>query len=175
MAAPPVQPDIHSIALIGLPASGKSTVARILAGRLGLSTRDLDEEIAAEAGRDIPAIFAAEGEEGFRDRESRALRFSAEGGPCVLATGGGVVVRPENREILRTRFRTVWLRVSPETAAGRSAGGSRPLLAGDDPEARIRDLDARRAPLYAECAAFSVDTEDRNPEAVAEDILEQIR
>ena len=175
MPAPPVPPAAASVALIGLPASGKSTTARILAGRLGLPARDLDEEIVTEAGRDIPGIFEAEGETGFRDRESRALRRVAEGAPCVLAAGGGVVVRPENRELLRTVFRTVWLRVSPRTAADRAAGGARPLLAGGDPETRIRDLYDRRAALYAECSILSVDTEGRNPTAVAEDILEQIR
>lgn len=175
MAASAESPAPRSLALIGLPASGKSTVARVLAGRLGLPVLDLDEEVAAEAGRDIPGIFEAEGEAGFRDLESRALRRASEGDPCVLATGGGIVVRPENRELLRTRFRTVWLRVAPETAAARSAGGARPLLAGGDPEARIRDLYERRAALYAECAIFSVDTEGRSPEAVVEDILEQIR
>lgn len=175
MAASPAPPAPDSLALIGLPASGKSTVARILAGRLGIPVRDLDEEIAAEAGRDIPGIFEAEGEAGFRDREARALRRVSAGDPCVLATGGGVVVRPENRELLRTRFRTVWLRVSPETAAVRAAGGARPLLAGGDREARIRDLEARRAPLYAECAELAVDTEGRGPETAAEAILEQIR
>lgn len=174
MPAPPVPPAAASLALIGLPASGKSTVARILAGRLGIPARDLDQEIADEAGRDIPGIFEAEGEAGFRDRESRALRGVAEGAPCVLAAGGGVVVRPENRELLRTVFRTVWLRVSPETAAARAAGGSRPLLAGGAPEARIRDLYDRRAALYAECSILSVDTEGRSPTAVAEDILDQI-
>lgn len=175
MVSPTVPPDTRSVALIGLPASGKSTVARILAARLGLPARDLDEEIAAEAGRDIPAVFSAEGERGFRDRESRSLLRAAEYPQCILATGGGVVERPENRDILRTRFRSVWLRVSPKTAAARSAGGIRPLLAGGDPEARIRDLDTRRSTFYAECAALSVDTDGRNPEAVAEDILEQIR
>lgn len=175
MAASPIDSDLRSVALIGLPASGKSTVARALAGRLGLPARDLDQEVAAEAGRDIPGIFEAEGEAGFRDREARALRRVSGESPCVLATGGGVVERPENRELLRTRFRSVWLRVSPATAADRSAGGSRPLLSGGDPEARIRDLHERRAALYAECAALSVDTEGRSPEAVAEDILEQIR
>lgn len=175
MAAPSIPSIPRSLALIGLPASGKSTTARVLADRLGLPARDLDEEIAAEAGGDIPSIFASEGEAGFRDRESRALRRASEGNPCVLATGGGIVVRQENRELLRTRFRTVWLRVSPETAAARSAGGARPLLAGDDPEARIRELYERRAALYAECASLTVDTEGRSPEAVAEDILEQIR
>lgn len=175
MAAPSVPSIPRSVALIGLPASGKSTTARVLADRLGFPARDLDEEIAAEAGEDIPSIFASEGEAGFRDRESRALRLAAEGGPCVLATGGGIVVRQENRALLRTRFRTVWLRVSPETAAARSSGGARPLLTGGDPETRIRELSARRAPLYAECSELAVDTEGRNPEAVAEDILEQIR
>ena len=175
MAASPHPTASDSIALIGLPASGKSTVARVLAGRLGLPFRDLDGEIAAEAGRDIPGIFEAEGEAGFRDREARALRRASEGSPCVLATGGGIVVRPENRDLLRTRFRTVWLRVSPETAAARSAGGSRPLLAGGDPEARIRDLYVLRAALYDECSILSVDTEGRGPAAVAEDILDQIR
>ena len=167
--------DRSSIALIGLPASGKTTIAGLLAGSLGLPVLDLDLEIAEEAGRGIPEIFASEGEEGFRKRESRALRRAAESGPCVLATGGGIVLRTENLEILRTRFRTVWLRVSPKTAAERAMGGSRPLLTGLDPADRIRELDIARAPLYAEYAEYAVDTDGRSPGAVAEAVLEQVR
>ena len=163
------------IALIGLPASGKTTVAQRLAGLLELPAQDLDRAIAREAGRDIPSIFAEEGEDGFRERESRALSLAADGETNVLATGGGVVLRPENRRVLKEKFFTVWLLVSPETAARRSTGGSRPLLEGHDAETRMRQLASERTPLYEECAALRMDTESRNPNEVAEAIYDAVR
>lgn len=167
-------PTDRSIALIGLPAAGKTVTAACLARLLGLPALDLDEVIAEDAGADIPSIFAAEGEEGFRERESLALRRASEKGPHILAAGGGIVLRAENRALLRRRYLTVWLQVSPDTAAARAEGGSRPLLANVDAEARIRELDAERSPLYAECADIRLDADGLEPSEAAEAIRDKM-
>jgi len=161
-------------ALVGLPASGKTTIAGLLAKLLELPALDLDDTIVEEAKADIPSIFTSEGEAGFRERERRALAKMTQGNPLVLATGGGIVLNPENRRLLKEHFFTVWLQVSPATAAIRSVGGSRPLLAGVDAEARIRELESQRTPLYAECAALCVNTEGLDPRKVAEAILDKL-
>lgn len=162
------------IAIIGMPASGKTTVGRRLAKRMGLRFVDLDDAIEAEAGRSCSAIFADEGEPAFRLRESRALRSMAEGGPVVMATGGGCVLSEENRRTLRDGFTVVWLVASPETAAGRSSGGSRPLLAGADPLTRMRELHAARRDLYAAIADLSFQTDAAGIEELAEAIRDSI-
>jgi shikimate kinase len=164
----------RSIAIIGLPASGKTTTSRLLARLLGIPARDLDDVIVEDAGRDIPSIFASEGEEGFREREHRALERVSEAPRLVLATGGGIILQPENRLLLKKNFLTVWLKVSPETAAARSVGGTRPLLMGADALTRIRELASVRSPLYAECVDLVVDTEGLAPEAVAKAIHDKV-
>jgi shikimate kinase len=163
------------LALIGLPASGKTAVARCLSGLLGLPAIDLDDAIEKEAGMGIPAIFAREGEAGFRAREREALARAAQTAPLILSTGGGVVLAPENRLVLRERFLTIWLRVSPVIAAARSAGGRRPLLEGGDVETKIRRLQGERDALYEECAALSVNTDELDPDGVARTIHDMLR
>lgn len=142
--------------------SGKSTVAR----RLGEVTRyrviDLDTEVELAAGCSIPELFATEGEGGFRHRESQALVTALEASdPVIIATGGGVVVREENRTQLRRAagVRVVWLDASPEALLARVGRGSstRPLLA-DDPLGVLRRLHDERAAWYAEVAHQRIDT-----------------
>jgi shikimate kinase len=161
------------IALVGLMGSGKSAVAATLAARLGGEAVDLDAEVAAAAGRTIAEIFAAEGEAGFRRRESERLRAALELAPAVLACGGGLVLDPRHRAWLKSACRVVWLEVAPAEAARRLGEGSgRPLL-GDGPvEARLQTLLAERAPLYAEVAELRVGTGGRTPAQVAERVLE---
>lgn len=163
-----------SIALVGLPAAGKSSVGALLAPLTGLPFRDLDAEIEAAAGCGVAQIFRAEGEAGFRTRESEALARLAEVGPLVLATGGGCVEEEANRCILRDRFFTVWLRVRPDAALARSAGGLRPLLEGDA-AARMDGLRLRRTPWYEACSVLAVDTDGMDPAGVAEAIYDAIR
>lgn len=162
------------IAIIGMPASGKTSVGRRLARKLGLRFVDLDDVIEAEAGRSCAAIFAEEGEPSFRARESRALRAMAGGGALVLATGGGCVLAPENREALKAGFTVVWLVATPETAAGRSGGGARPLLAGADPLERMRELHAARSALYASCADLSFSADSAEIDEIVEAICDAI-
>jgi len=165
---------MRGIALIGLPASGKTSVGALLAGLVGLPFIDLDEVVTTDSGMSIPSIFEDEGEAGFRLRESAALARVSAGGPVVLATGGGTVELPENRALLRDRFRVVWIKADPAVLATRSVGGARPLLAGDA-EARIRQLYERRRPWYAECAGLVMNTDGMRPAMIARAIRDSLR
>lgn len=160
-----------NIVLVGFMGTGKSTVARLLADRLGVERVDLDEEIEREAGCAIAEIFGTKGEAHFRDLESALLaRLLASERPLVLATGGGAVLREANREaMLRSGF-VAALTASPERIIGRVSGdASRPLLRGDV-EDRVRRLMAERKHVY-DFAHIKIDTTDLTPEAVADRIL----
>lgn len=161
--------------LIGPRGSGKSTVGRALAGRLGWGFADADERLEAAAGRTIADIFAAEGEVGFRDREAATLAELAALTNHVVATGGGVVLRPANRDRLRAGF-VVWLTTSPEAAFARLQGdpttaARRPNLTPKGGLEEVRTLIAAREPLYRECADFVIDTDRLSPDTVADAIL----
>jgi shikimate kinase len=166
------------IALIGLSGAGKSTVAPLLARRLGFGCTDLDEAIARAEGAPAAAILAERGEEAFRELEAAALRGALVEGPdepgAVIACGAGAVTRAENRALLRGRAFVVWLTVAPETAARRLGGAGaagRPLLRGGTVPARLREQwEARRA-LYEETAGAVVRTDDLTPEGVVEEIV----
>jgi shikimate kinase len=147
------------IALIGLPGSGKSTVGRQLARRLAMPFVDSDHVIEARLGCSIRAFFEREGEERFRDIESQVLDELTQGEPCVLSTGGGSVLRPENRAVLHQRSRVIYLRSSPEEVFRRvKHDRARPLLQVDDPMQKLRDLYKVRDPLYRETAHFVIET-----------------
>ena len=148
-----------SIVLVGLPGSGKSTVGRHLARRLGLDFIDSDHVIEQRLGCSIRDFFAREGESAFRDLEQQVLADLAAGPACVLATGGGSVLRPANRDTLRAAGHVVYLRASPEDLWRRLRNDTkRPLLQVADPQKALRDLYAQRDPLYREVAEFIVDT-----------------
>ena len=140
------------IFLVGPMGSGKSTVGRILAHCLGLDCLDLDDRVASLAGRSIPAIFEQEGEAGFRDWEERALAAVADRDePLVVSTGGGVVLRPANRERMRAAGWMIYLDADVDTLLRRTSGDrNRPLLQVDDPRAKLAELQAERDPLYRE-------------------------
>jgi shikimate kinase len=183
-AAPPLaapnlmttfEPDAP-IFLVGFMATGKTTVGRILAARLGWKLVDLDELIAGEAGQTVPEIFAAEGEAGFRARESRALGAVTRERKLIVATGGGAACREDNLRAMLDAGRVVALAITPEEAVRRARGGAgRPLLSGQaDPVATATALLAARAPFYAR-AHLSVDTVGRLPQDVARDVLAWVR
>jgi shikimate kinase len=141
----------RAIVLIGMMGAGKSTVGRRLAARLGLNFVDADVEIEAAAGMSIPDIFAAHGEQYFRDGEVRVIARLLDGAPCVLATGGGAWMRAETREQIRAKGISVWLKAEPDVLLRRVKRRSdRPLLQTADPAAIIDKLIAERYPLYAE-------------------------
>lgn len=156
--------------------AGKSTIGRLLSQELKLSFVDSDKVIEERAGADIPWIFDVEGEDGFRNREASMIdQLSADDGQ-VLATGGGAVMRPENRSNLQGRGTVVYLQASVEQQLERTARDkNRPLLQTEDPQAVLTDLMEKRHPLYLQVADIVVETDRRNPKAVVADIITALR
>ena len=147
------------IALVGLPGSGKSTIGRQLARRLGLTALDTDHVIEQRLGCSIREYFEREGEASFRDVEQAVIDDVTQTHNGILSTGGGSVLRLANREHLHSRCQVVYLRSSPEEIFRRLRHDmQRPLLQVDDPLTRLRDLYAIRDPLYRETAHFIVET-----------------
>jgi shikimate kinase len=171
-------PDVGHVALVGLMGSGKSSVGRVLARRLGRPFVDLDKRIVADAGLSIPELFDRDGEDTFRSLESAALASVLAGDePVVLATGGGVVVRPANVERLQASATVVWLRATPETLAGRVGDGTgRPLLApGEEPIVdRLRRLADERGAAYRQVADVVVDIDRRTRDQVVDEVVDQL-
>lgn len=145
--------------LIGLPGSGKSTVGRQLARRIALPFFDSDHVIEQRLGCSIREFFEREGEERFRDIEAKVLEELTAGPASVVSTGGGSVLRAENRERLHQRGSVVYLRSTPEEVFRRLRyDRNRPLLQVADPLQRLRDLYTVRDPLYRETAHFVIET-----------------
>ena len=164
-----------SIFLIGPMGAGKSAVGRQLARLLKTDFVDADEEIENRTGVDIPYIFEKEGEQGFRDRESRVVDELSQRQGIVLATGGGVVMREENRRCLAARGLVVYLQTSVEQQWQRtSKGRHRPLLHHGDPKAVLQDLMNKREPLYKDLADLIVDTDGRKVGSVAAEIARHV-
>ena len=148
-----------TITLVGMPGSGKTTVGRQLARRLGLPFFDSDQVIEERLGCSIREYFASAGEAAFRDLEQQVLAELAQGPACVLATGGGAVLREANRQALHSAGRVVYLRSSPEDLYRRLRHDTtRPLLQVADPLAKLRELYEQRDPLYREAAHFQIET-----------------
>jgi shikimate kinase len=164
--------DDAPIFLIGFMASGKTTVGRLLAERLEWAFVDLDKVIEDAAGKTVSDIFAAEGEAGFRKRETEALREVAKTRKTVVATGGGAPCRDENLEAMLEEGRVFWLGVSAEEAVQRAGKASgRPLLdSAADPVAAARSLLKSRQPSYARAHA-RIDTDGRGAEEIVNGIL----
>jgi len=138
--------------------AGKTTVGRQLARRLGRVFYDSDHEIVARTGVPIPTIFEIEGEDGFRRREAQTIAELSAGENMVLATGGGVVLNPENRRRLHETGWVVYLNVPPRLLYERTRHDrNRPLLSVPDPLAKLEELYAQRDPLYREIAHLTVD------------------
>jgi len=149
------------IALVGLPGGGKSTVGRQLARRIGARFVDADAELEAHFGMPIKAFFAEFGESAFRDQEEQAMERLTQPGAelVILATGGGAVLRPGNRERLKDRCTVVYLRSTPDELFRRLRHDTqRPLLQVADPKAKLKSLYDERHPLYEEVAHYSIDT-----------------
>ena len=161
-----------NLVLIGPMGSGKSSVAREIAGKTGRRWEDTDQLVIHRAGLPITAIFATHGESHFRELETAALRSLAGQAGLVIATGGGIVTRDENRAALRDLGVVVWLTAREEVLFARvSRNRRRPLLHTANPRAALRELLARREAMYRDCAHFTVDTSDDPHARVADTIL----
>ncbi|WP_037914537.1 shikimate kinase [Actinacidiphila yeochonensis] len=162
-----------AVVLVGPPGAGKSTVGRLLADRLGVAYRDTDADIEAAAGKAIPDIFVDDGEPHFRSLERAAVAAALHGHEGVLSLGGGAVMDDGTRALLRGRA-VVFLDVSLHDAVHRvGLDAPRPLLAVN-PRQRWRELMEQRRPLYTEVARAVVATEGRDPQAVADAVLEAL-
>jgi len=164
-----------NICLIGLMGSGKSTVAPLLADILDMEHIDLDKEIALRQGRTIMMVFADQGEETFRQEEQVVLQHHCSRTGVIIDCGGGVVLAADNRPCLQRNF-TVFLKAGPETLADRvGTGAQRPLLLGDEPiKDRLAALLAEREPLYRDCSALTVTTDNRTPAEIAAEIVSHL-
>lgn len=165
----------RNIFLIGLMGAGKTTVGRALAKKLHRRFIDTDHEIEARTGASIPLIFEIEGEEGFRQRETEAIRDLTAQQGIVLATGGGAILKPENRQCLKAGGVVIYLRASISSILQRTSHDkNRPLLQTADPRARLEELARVREPLYLEVADLVVETGRPNVQSLVQTILAEL-
>jgi len=154
-----VNSSTNNIFLIGLMGAGKSTVGKVLAKKLGRRFLDADHVIEECCGVKIPVIFEMEGEAGFRKREAQAIREITGEQDIILATGGGAVLLPENRQALSERGTVIYLHANPIELWHRTKGGEgRPLLKNGDAKKILENLYAIRDPLYREIADYVIET-----------------
>lgn len=155
--------------------AGKTTIGRALAKKLDKRFIDSDHEIEARTGASIPLIFEIEGEAGFRQRESEVIRDLTAQSDIVLATGGGAVLKPENRAYLKTRGTVIYLRASVNSILQRTSHDkNRPLLQTADPRQKLEQLSREREPLYLEVADFIVETGRPNVQSLVQTIISQL-
>jgi shikimate kinase len=165
----------RNIVLIGPMGSGKTTIGRQLAKSLRMDFADSDQEIERRTGAAIPLIFELEGEEGFRRREAQAIAELCARENLVLATGGGAVLREENRRCLRGCGTVVYLHASVETQFQRTRKSRhRPLLQDPDPRAKLETLMRDREPLYRQEADLVVEADGRQAFTVAREIITKL-
>jgi shikimate kinase len=164
-----------SIVLIGMMGAGKSSVGRCLQRRAGLQRIDLDETVALQFGMSITEIFKKYGEDKFRNAETRALQTLAPTRSAIVVTGGGIVLRPQNVDLLKQLGTVVWLTADEKTLFERaSRRNNRPLLQKENPRDVFSELIGKRRPLYAAAADFEVNTSAKTHDQVAEEILSKI-
>ena len=164
-----------AIVLIGFMGAGKSSVGRTLSRITGLPRFDTDEMVAVRFGLTIPEIFAAHGEEKFREAETAALRELSGKRQMIVVTGGGIVLRPENVALLQELGTIVYLLADEETLFTRiSRRSTRPLLQTPNPRATLTELLAKRLPFYRDAADVEVDTSCLKHDEVARTILDRI-
>ncbi len=164
-----------NVFLVGLMGAGKTTIGRILARKLGLRFIDSDHEIEARTGATIPWIFEIEGEPSFRRREAEVIRELTSQQDLVLATGGGAILDPANRNYLKSRGTVIYLRASVHSILQRTAHDkNRPLLQTADPRKKLEELMAVRDPLYTEIADIVIDTGRPNVQSMVSTILNQL-
>jgi shikimate kinase len=166
-----------NIVLIGYRGTGKSVIGAILAKRLGMRCIAMDEEIVNKAGMSIPEIVEQFGWPGFRDRESAEARDLASRDNIIIDTGGGVIERAENIEVLQKNACMIWMKASVETIVARIQGGTeRPALTtGKTFTEEVAEVLERRTPKYRSAAHYEIDTDDMTPEQIADAIIDIVR
>lgn len=165
----------RNVYLVGLMGAGKTTIGRTLAKRLNLDFVDSDREIEARTGVSIPTVFEIEGESGFRKREAQVIADLSQQSNQVVATGGGVVLSPENRSNMRASGFVVYLNVPPHTLWERTRRDrNRPLLQVADPLLRLKELYAQRDPFYREVANLVVDGSRINALGVLQLLVKEV-
>lgn len=164
------------IFLTGYRGTGKTTVGAILASRMGCECSDSDDAIEKRAGKSIADIFAQQGEEHFRDLESEVVADLVQRNNAVVALGGGAILRQSNRDLIQRHGTVVWLEAGIETIRQRllsdpSTTARRPNLTGQGLLDEIAEVLAKRTPLYRGCARLTVNTDNKSPNTIAEEIL----
>ncbi len=163
------------IYLVGPMGAGKSTIGKLLSEELGLDFKDVDREIEERSGVNIPWIFDREGEAGFRLRESATLEALSQLDGVLISTGGGAVLAPHNRELMRRTGTVIYLHTTVREQVRRTARDrKRPLLQNGDPARVLADLMATREPLYREVAHITVETDSRGPKYVVQELVRQL-
>ncbi|MBK8002749.1 MAG: shikimate kinase [Gemmatimonadetes bacterium] len=165
----------RSIVLIGLPGAGKTTVAKLVAQELGAPFVDIDALIVRRMQKPIAQIFAEDGEQKFRQLEAEAMKTALAGAPSIMSPGGGWAARPGNLDAALEQAFVIYLKVQAITAAKRAGGASgRPLLDGQDPAVRMRQLLAEREPFYAR-AHSEIKADIKSAAQVAKDVVQLAR
>src|SRR5580698_11423026 len=165
---------MRSVVLVGMMGAGKSTIGRRLSARLRLPFLDADSEIEAAAGMSIPDIFETRGEPDFRDGEARVIARLLDGGPCVLATGGGAFMREETRNRIRDKAVSIWLKADVDIIMRRVKRRSdRPLLKTADPAATVGRLIEQREPVYQH-ADLTIWSRDVPHEKIVDECVEAL-
>ena len=165
-----------NVVLIGFMGTGKTSIGKLVACSLGYKFVDTDAMIVKRAGKPITRIFADDGEEAFRDLETAVLRDLGERKKLVISTGGGIVLREENRKLLRDAGYSVWLTAAPETIYGRVVGNrDRPLLKTKSPRETITTMMAEREALYSEASDLKVETDNLSLDEVGYGVVECAR
>jgi shikimate kinase len=171
-----VNPAGKSIVLIGMTGTGKSSVGRCLERRTGFARFDTDDVISARFEMSIQDIFAKYGEEKFREAETEALNSLTNGEPAIIVTGGGIVTKAKNIDLLKKLGTVVWLDADHATLRTRiNQLSDRPLLQTSNPPAALSELLQSRNPLYRNTADIRVDTAEKQPDEIAEVILNTVR
>lgn len=161
-----------NIFLVGPMGAGKTTIGRLLADTLHMDFVDSDHEIESRSGASIPWIFDVEGEAGFRKREHNVINELTQRSNTVLATGGGAVLSPENRQVLQSRGTVIYLSASLDQLLKRtSRDKNRPLLQTDDPRARLEEILTIRDPLYRQIADVVIHTDKTDARHSVEKII----
>jgi shikimate kinase len=175
---PPRHPA-PTISLIGYRGTGKTTVGRLLAERLGVELTDTDDLIVKRCGMDIAEFFCRAGEPAFRQLESQVVADLSDGKPRVVALGGGAVLSDANRAHIRSWGPVVWLQADPQTLARRLVGDpattrQRPPLTAYGPQQEIAEVLAERLPLYASTCTHQIDTHGKSAQEIADWIVHQV-